>query len=67
MQRNIKLTIQYDGSRYSGWQKQPNRKTIEEEIKTAIEILISTDDVEVNGSSRTDAGVSALEIGRAHV
>jgi tRNA pseudouridine38-40 synthase len=59
-ERNIKLTIQYDGSRYSGWQKQPGRKTIEEEIKTAIETLISADDVEVNGSSRTDAGVSAL-------
>ncbi|PKL48157.1 MAG: tRNA pseudouridine(38-40) synthase TruA [Planctomycetes bacterium HGW-Planctomycetes-1] len=58
--RNIKLTIQYDGSRYSGWQKQPGFKTIEAELISAIANLICTDDVEVNGSSRTDAGVSAL-------
>jgi len=59
-QRNIKLTIQYDGSRYSGWQKQPGRKTIEAELISAIENLVCCDNIEVNGSSRTDAGVSAL-------
>lgn len=59
-ERNIKLTIQYDGSRYSGWQKQPDRKTIEAELISAIETLICVDNIEVNGSSRTDAGVSAL-------
>lgn len=58
--RNIKLTIQYDGSQYSGWQKQPGRKTIEQELMTAIENLLCIDKVEVFGSSRTDAGVSAL-------
>ncbi len=58
--RNIKLTIQYDGSNYSGWQKQPGRKTIEEEITKAIENLTCLENVEVNGASRTDAGVSAL-------
>ncbi|MCX5632093.1 MAG: tRNA pseudouridine(38-40) synthase TruA [Phycisphaerae bacterium] len=59
-QRNIRLTIQYDGSGYSGWQKQPGRKTIEAEIKQAIENLTCLENVEVNGASRTDAGVSAL-------
>jgi tRNA pseudouridine38-40 synthase len=59
-QRNIKLTIQYDGSRYSGWQKQPGFKTIEAELTSAIETLVCCDNIEVNGSSRTDAGVSAL-------
>jgi tRNA pseudouridine38-40 synthase len=58
--RNIKLTIQYDGSKYSGWQKQPGRKTIEAELVSAIETLVCCDNVELNGSSRTDAGVSAL-------
>jgi len=58
--RNIKLTIQYDGSSYSGWQKQPGRKTIEAEIIQAIESLTCIENVEVNGASRTDAGVSAL-------
>ncbi len=59
-ERNIKLTIQYDGSGYSGWQKQPDRKTIEAELVSALANLLCIDDVEVNGSSRTDAGVSAL-------
>jgi tRNA pseudouridine38-40 synthase len=58
--RNIKLVIQYDGSNYSGWQKQPGRKTIEAEIKQAIENITCLENVEVNGASRTDAGVSAL-------
>jgi len=58
--RNIKLAIQYDGSKYSGWQKQPGRKTIEAELTSAIENLTCCENVEVNGASRTDAGVSAL-------
>ncbi|MGA2915631.1 MAG: tRNA pseudouridine(38-40) synthase TruA [Sedimentisphaerales bacterium] len=59
-ERNIKLVIQYDGSNYSGWQKQPNRKTIEAEIIQAIENLTCIENVGINGASRTDAGVSAL-------
>lgn len=58
--RNIKLVIQYDGSKYSGWQKQPGRKTIESEITSAIENLTCLENVEITGASRTDAGVSAL-------
>jgi tRNA pseudouridine38-40 synthase len=58
--RNIKLTIQYDGSGYSGWQKQPGKKTIEAELMIAIENLLCCDKVKIEGSSRTDAGVSAL-------
>jgi tRNA pseudouridine38-40 synthase len=59
-ERNIKLVIQYDGSNYSGWQKQPGRRTIEAELTSAIENLTCCENVEVNGASRTDAGVSAL-------
>jgi tRNA pseudouridine38-40 synthase len=58
--RNVKLVIQYDGSNYSGWQKQLGRKTIEAEIEQAIENLACCENIEVNGASRTDAGVSAL-------
>ena len=58
--RNIKLVIQYDGSKYHGWQKQPGRNTIEAEIISAIENLTCCENVEVNGASRTDAGVSTL-------
>jgi tRNA pseudouridine38-40 synthase len=59
-ERNIKFVIQYDGSNYSGWQKQPGQNTIEAEIISAIENLTCCENVEINGASRTDAGVSAL-------
>lgn len=57
--RNIKLSIQYDGSRYHGWQSQPDRPTIQAELAGAIARLTGKQ-VIVNGASRTDAGVSAL-------
>ena len=57
--RNIKLTIQYDGSDYHGWQIQPDLATIQGEITETIKNLISSN-VAVNGASRTDVGVSAL-------
>ena len=34
--RNIKLTIEYDGKKFNGWQKQPNKLNIQGEIETAI-------------------------------
>ena len=57
--RNIKLTIQYDGTAYHGWQAQPGVDTIQGQIETAMEKLCRCR-VTVNGSSRTDAGVHAL-------
>jgi tRNA pseudouridine38-40 synthase len=57
--KRIKITIEYDGTRYSGWQKQPNELTIQGEIEKAIENSIG-EKVEVFGSGRTDAGVHAL-------
>jgi tRNA pseudouridine38-40 synthase len=57
--RRIKLTIQYDGSRYSGWQIQPGKRTIQGEIVEALSDLVGVRTY-VHGASRTDAGVSAL-------
>jgi tRNA pseudouridine38-40 synthase len=57
--RKIKLTIAYDGSGYHGWQRQPNNLTIEEVVSEAISGLVGQQ-VKVQGASRTDAGVSAL-------
>ena len=57
--KRILLTIEYDGSAYSGWQKQPNERTIQGEIEKAILTSIG-ETVEVFGSGRTDAGVHAL-------
>jgi tRNA pseudouridine38-40 synthase len=57
--RRIKLTIQYDGSRYSGWQIQPGKRTIQGELVEALSNLVGVRTY-VHGASRTDAGVSAL-------
>lgn len=56
--RNIKLTIEYDGTNYSGWQKQSNALGIQEVIEKAI-FKLTGEKTEVIGSSRTDAGVHA--------
>ncbi|MDU1076964.1 MAG: tRNA pseudouridine(38-40) synthase TruA [Clostridium sp.] len=56
--RNIKLTIEYDGTSYGGWQKQKNNRTIQQCIEEAIKLLTG-EEVELIGSSRTDAGVHA--------
>ena len=57
--RKIKLTIQYDGSGYFGWQVQPDKTTIEQLLNQAVTSLIGRK-VTVHAASRTDAGVSAL-------
>ena len=57
--RKIKLTVQYDGSRYSGWQTQPGKRTIQAELVEAVSNLTGVRTA-VHGASRTDAGVSAL-------
>jgi tRNA pseudouridine38-40 synthase len=57
--RKIKLTIQYDGSGYFGWQVQPDRVTIQQLLNEAVSTLVGRK-VTVHGASRTDAGVSAL-------
>jgi len=57
--RNIKLTIEYDGKGFNGWQKQPNKLNIQGEIERAIE-EITGEKVDLIASGRTDAGVHAL-------
>lgn len=56
---NYKLILQYDGSKYSGWQVQENSRTIQQEIINAIKIILK-EEVNLIGSGRTDAGVHAL-------
>ena len=59
MMRNIKLTIEYDGKEFNGWQKQPNKLNIQGEIEKAIETVMG-EKTDLIGSGRTDAGVSAI-------
>ncbi len=57
--KNIRLTIEYDGKDFNGWQKQPNKLNIQGEIEKAIE-EITGEKVDLIASGRTDAGVHAL-------
>jgi len=56
----FKLTIEYAGTRYSGWQIQKNARTIQGEIDGAVRTVTGRRDFELYGSGRTDAGVHAL-------
>jgi len=56
----FRLTIEYAGTRYSGWQIQKNAKTIQGEIDRAVRTVTKRNDFELYGSGRTDAGVHAL-------
>ena len=55
-----KLTLEYAGTRYSGWQIQTNARTIQGELNRALRDVLRTDRFETYGSGRTDAGVHAL-------
>ena len=57
--RNIKLTIEYDGTNYLGWQRQPQGITIQEVIEDTLS-KITSETITVIGSGRTDSGVHAL-------
>ena len=60
MRKNILITIQYDGTKYNGWQKQGNtEKTIQGKIENILSKM-SGQSIEIHGSGRTDGGVHAL-------
>ncbi len=54
----IKLTIEYDGSDYFGWQYQNNQRSIQEEIEKALSIIFR-EKIRITGAGRTDSGVHA--------
>src|SRR5438046_93460 len=56
----FKLTIEYAGTHYSGWQIQKNARTVQGEIDRAVRQVTGRKDFELYGSGRTDAGVHAL-------
>ncbi len=58
---NIKLTLQYDGTAFNGWQiqrGQPGSRTVQSELKQAVETIVR-EQVSITGAGRTDAGVHA--------
>ena len=56
--KNYKLLIEYDGTRYYGWQRQPNQTTIQGKLESVLSLMCGKD-VEVIGAGRTDGGVHA--------
>ena len=59
LNRNIALKIEYEGTRYMGFQFQPNHPTIQGELEKAI-YKLTGNEIRVHGASRTDSGVHAL-------
>jgi tRNA pseudouridine38-40 synthase len=55
-----RIDIEYEGTRYSGWQVQKNARTVQGEIEHALHSVFGTTDLEFQGSGRTDAGVHAI-------
>lgn len=55
---NYKLLIEYDGTRYYGWQRQPNQNTIQGKLESVLSAMCKKD-VEIIGAGRTDGGVHA--------
>jgi tRNA pseudouridine38-40 synthase len=56
----FKVHIEYEGTRYSGWQVQKNARTVQGELLEASQKIFNTHQLEFYGAGRTDAGVHAL-------
>jgi tRNA pseudouridine38-40 synthase len=54
-----RLLIEYDGTEFSGWARQPGRRTVQEELERALGLLLRRDSVPLTVAGRTDAGVHA--------
>lgn len=59
MEKNVLLKIAYDGSGFHGWQRQPDRRTVQGHLEQTMSRLFNREII-LNGTSRTDAGVHAL-------
>lgn len=68
MSKNIRMVLEYDGTRYDGWQKQGNTgNTIQAKLEQVLERMTGKT-VEIHGSGRTDAGVHASgQVANAHL
>ena len=56
----FKIFLEYDGTRYSGWQKQYNSKTVQGTLLKIAAEVFNTENLDIQGSGRTDSGVHAI-------
>ncbi len=56
--RNIRIDLMYEGTNYYGWQIQPDKRTVQGEIKKKLELILQ-EEIKLIGASRTDRGVHA--------
>lgn len=56
--KNYKFIIEYDGSRYFGWQRQPDQVTVQGKLENVLSLMVGKE-LEIIGAGRTDAGVHA--------
>ncbi len=59
LEKNFKLTLEYDGTLFSGWQVQTDQMTVQGELQKALSLILNQP-IHVMGSGRTDAGVHAM-------
>jgi len=59
VERNIKMILSYDGTRYQGWQRQKSAETIQQSLEERLRVILQ-EPVTIIASGRTDAGVHAL-------
>lgn len=59
MEQTFKLKVEYDGTLFAGWQRQPGKMTIQGELESVLGLILNQT-IHVHGSGRTDAGVHAL-------
>ena len=62
MRKNFKLTIQYDGTDFHGWQVQAKGRTVQGDIEKALAKIYPEEKINLIGAGRTDAGVHALAL-----
>ena len=55
----LRLRVAYDGTEFHGWQRQPERRTVQGVLEAALAALLEVEDVALHGAGRTDAGVHA--------
>jgi tRNA pseudouridine38-40 synthase len=58
--RVLKITLEYDGTAYGGWQRQINARSVQQELETVLRDMTKEPELKVQGAGRTDKGVHAL-------